>query len=404
MATSTRSNGVEHAKAQSPYEAAVLGFRNYWYPVCTSNEIGTKPTGIKFLGEPVALLRRKGKAYAIADQCAHRGTQLSLGKYEFPGTDTLTCRYHGWTFDVTNGMCVANLTEGPNSAVVGKVRVRTYPVEERKGIVWVWAGRGAPVPLEEDVPALMLRDNEVVKVRSGIKYGNWRWHAENVGGGHASMLHRDTIGLFFNQFPAHPIEPFAYNGTPEDDDGKWIFQGSKGSSQFDEYPGLGKWPRPRLWRRGLRRPRPLFGLSYFGAAIRLPGITRVMHFPMVGWFYYEWYTPVDEDHYIYFQVSTFHTRNPVKSLWEGLKYWIYGKPFKVTLFNNQDVRMVRQTTDFVKRHGMNYLTPLSMQDSLHFEWRRQANALARGEGRPEEPVAAPESEPEAEPAAAVTSA
>ena len=129
-----------------------------------------------------------------------------------------------------------------------------------------------------------------------------------------------------------------------------------------------------------------------------------MHFPMVGWFYYEWYTPVDEDHYIYFQVSTFHTRNPVKSLWEGLKYWIYGKPFKVTLFNNQDVRMVRQTTDFVKRHGMNYLTPLSMQDSLHFEWRRQANALARGEGRPEEPVAAPESEPEAEPAAAVTSA
>ena len=76
----------------------------------------------------------------------------------------------------------------------------------------------------------------------------------------------------------------------------------------------------------------------------------------------------------------------------------------MTLFNNQDVRMVRQTTDFVKRHGMNYLTPLSMQDSLHFEWRRQANALARGEGRPEEPVAALESEPEAEPAAAVTSA
>ena len=128
----------------------------------------------------------------------------------------------------------------------------------------------------------------------------------------------------------------------------------------------------------------MFGLNYFGAALRLPGITRVMHFPLTGWIYYEWYTAVDEDHYLYFQVSSLVAKNPIKRLWEGFKYLIYGKPFKVTLFNNQDVRMVGQTTNYTKRHGIDYLTRLSKQDSLHFEWRKEANTVARGEERPDQ--------------------
>jgi phenylpropionate dioxygenase-like ring-hydroxylating dioxygenase large terminal subunit len=384
------TNGATRTKPVSTYEAAALGLPNYWYPIATSRDIKEKPTAVKFQGELVALMRRNGKVYAVEDACAHRGTQLSIGKYEFPGTNTITCRYHGWTYDVTDGICVANLTEGPESAIVGKIRIRTYPIEERKGIVWIWAGKSEPVPLEEDVPALLLRDDTMVRVRQGVKYGNWRWHAENVGGGHAQMLHRDTIGLLFNQFNAHPVDPFPYQGEQDDDDAKWILQGSKGSVNYEEYPGLGKWPRPRPWRRSARRPLAMFGLNYFGAALRLPGITRVMHFPLDGWFYYEWYTAIDEDHYLYFQVSTYTSTNLLKKLWQGFNYMVYGKPFKVTLFNNQDVRMVKQTTDYTKRKGIDYLTPLSKQDGLHIEWRRQVNAFARGVEQPKEQAAAPE--------------
>ncbi|MEE8519669.1 MAG: Rieske 2Fe-2S domain-containing protein [Dehalococcoidia bacterium] len=381
MATGTRTNGNgSRARSLTAYEAAEKGFPNYWYPVAISRQIKEKPTAIKFLGEAVAIMRRHGKAYAIADECAHRGTPLSIGKNEFPDTDTIACRYHGWVYDVTNGMCVGALAEGADSDVVGKIKVRSYPLEERRGIVWLWGGKGAPVPVEKDIPSLLLNSASLVKVRQGVKYGNWRWHAENVGAGHAQMLHRDTIGLLLTQFPAHPIDPFPIHGKPEDDEGQWLFQASKGSAAYDDYPGLGRWPTPRPWRSGGRRPRPVSGLDYFGAALRLPATTRVINFPLGGWIYYEWYTPVDEDHYLYFQVSTIERKNIVSKLYSHVQYYLFGKPFKVTLFNNQDVRMVRHTTDFVKRKGMSYLTPLTKQDSFHTEWRRHASEMARGEG------------------------
>ncbi len=137
-----KKNGHEAKSAgELPFDRAVLGFRNYWYPACLSKEVTERtPKALKLLGDEIVFVRRQGSAYALTDECPHRGTRLSRGKHEFPGTPTIACRYHGWVFDVTNGACVAALTDGPDSPVVGKVRVRTYPVEERKGIVWIWMG------------------------------------------------------------------------------------------------------------------------------------------------------------------------------------------------------------------------------------------------------------------------
>jgi len=69
--------------------APEMGFREYWYPICLAREVGVKAPAVKPLGLPVALMRRNGKLYAVADECPHRGTPLSLGRYEFPGTNTL---------------------------------------------------------------------------------------------------------------------------------------------------------------------------------------------------------------------------------------------------------------------------------------------------------------------------
>ena len=167
----------QNGRGKPLYERTVLGFRNYWYPACLDKDVKErKPKAMMLLGDEVVFLRRQGKVYALADECPHRGTRLSRGKREFPDTPTISCRYHGWTYDVTNGNCVAALTDGPDSPVVGKVRVKTYPVEVRKGIVWVWMGRMAPVPLEEDVPPLVLRDDTWLNTRAKLVYGNWRYH------------------------------------------------------------------------------------------------------------------------------------------------------------------------------------------------------------------------------------
>jgi len=92
----------------------------------------------------VVFLRDEGKVYALSDQCPHRGVPLSLGRQEFPGT--WTCYYHGWTYDLKTGVLQAALTDGPDSPICGKVRVRIYPVEERAGVVWVYLGAGEAPP------------------------------------------------------------------------------------------------------------------------------------------------------------------------------------------------------------------------------------------------------------------
>ena len=49
------------------YDAAVLGFRNYWYPVTWSRRIGSKPYPFRLLGEPIMFYREQRKVYAFYD-------------------------------------------------------------------------------------------------------------------------------------------------------------------------------------------------------------------------------------------------------------------------------------------------------------------------------------------------
>ena len=103
------------------------GFRNYWYPahVVLSAEVAGR-WRCRFSASRLLFIRHQGKSFALEDRCAHRGIPLSAGRCEFPGTNTITCRYHGWTFNVADGACVAALTDGPDSPIVGKAKVKTY--------------------------------------------------------------------------------------------------------------------------------------------------------------------------------------------------------------------------------------------------------------------------------------
>ena len=390
-----------------PYDTAVLGFKNYWYPIFGAGEVGKKPRGIKVRGEEIVVMRgqKDGKVYALDNECFHRGTLLSAGRgCEFKGTNTITCGYHGWTWDLETGMCVAVLPEGVDSRVPGKVKQRSYSIEERKGIVWIWMGDMAPVPLEEDMPNLMTRDDTIVKFRHNVKYGNWRWHAENPAGGHAHMVHRDSPKMWTSR-PTPAYMPGDAE-IAEDPDGLGVNNAprpdafSKGDSDKPkaaspatvDFPGLGRWYVQPLWRRIVFWPwlRKLRSNYARGQAIHgiktgklfLPGIYRQPHFPNNGNSYYEWYVPVDEDHYDYFQVACLWGSNPVNRWWKKVWYTLYGNPSGLTMFNNQDVAWVKQTTDFTKRHDITIypMVKLAQNDVFHTRWREYANAYARGEG------------------------
>ena len=127
-----------------------VGFREYWYPCVWTKEVGRKPKNIKMLGDELVLFRGKnGKIVALNEWCPHRGARLSRGFCEFEGT--VTCPYHGYTFDET-GNCVAGLIESTESPLVNKMRTRVYPTAEWNGHRPGLDGRDRPRSLRRGPP------------------------------------------------------------------------------------------------------------------------------------------------------------------------------------------------------------------------------------------------------------
>src|SRR5258707_3098595 len=142
--------GTVVADNDDPYASTgvpELGLRNYWYPVLAGWRLRRRPKAIKLLGEDVVLYRDRGdkkngggKLYALGDRCPHRGARLSQGKCLYPGSGTITCPYHGWTYSGETGACVAKLMEGPDAPLPAQAAVQSYPVREFHGVLWVFVG------------------------------------------------------------------------------------------------------------------------------------------------------------------------------------------------------------------------------------------------------------------------
>jgi phenylpropionate dioxygenase-like ring-hydroxylating dioxygenase large terminal subunit len=107
----------------------------------------------QFLGEPLVFARAAdGTAYALRDLCPHRGIPLSEGRCR---GDSIECRFHGWRFD-TAGRCAAipSLTDA-DTLDPGRIRVKSYPVTERQGNIWVFFGDDpASAPAIPELPEI----------------------------------------------------------------------------------------------------------------------------------------------------------------------------------------------------------------------------------------------------------
>ena len=183
-----------------------LGFRNYWYPVLAAWRLRRRPESVRLLGEEVVLFRDRGRIYALRDRCAHRGARLSRGKCLYPGTGTLTCPYHGWTYSGETGRCVAKLMEGPDTAIPPEARVKSYPVRQHRGVIWLFVGDMGAVPLEDDLPECLADADAWHTISTWRTYRcNWRVLNDNLCYDlHAPFVHRNSPELVFQ-----PVFPFA---------------------------------------------------------------------------------------------------------------------------------------------------------------------------------------------------
>ncbi|KAA9166431.1 Rieske 2Fe-2S domain-containing protein [Amycolatopsis acidicola] len=332
------------------YQAAAAGFRGYWYPVAYGSHIGGKPKQITLLGEKIVLIRdggRHGTVYALKDRCPHRGVPLSEGNQQFPGT--ISCPYHGWTFDLASGDLKAAITDGPKSPICGKVTQPTYEVAERLGLVWVFVGDGEEAPpIDEHLPEELVSNAAVLGSRIQPRQGNWRFACENgYDEGHAKYLHRTSLWRMFKSMPV-------WNETRIVQRGRWIFRVQDKQYWDADFPGLGPWNNQAWYKLkppkevtnigntgGHREVDPVIAAQEFPgfASVSMPGMLRIAYPTFI---HYEFYVPVDADNHLYVGVMAEFRKGrkvlPFYAKYLGFIRWLFHGEFSA-----QDKWMVEVT-------------------------------------------------------------
>jgi phthalate 4,5-dioxygenase oxygenase subunit len=124
-------------------------FRQYWIPAMLAEELpedGCPPVRVKLLSERMIAFRDSAGKLGLTDEfCAHRGVSLWFGRNEENG---LRCPYHGWKYDTT-GQCVEVPSEPVESGYCKKIKLKSYPLVERGGILWTYMG---PPELQPALP------------------------------------------------------------------------------------------------------------------------------------------------------------------------------------------------------------------------------------------------------------
>ena len=110
--------------------------RDAWYYALPGSQLKPGEMLAKtILGGPVLLARdSEGQAFALVDICPHRGIPLRFGTFD--GRE-VECCYHGWRFNA-QGTCTAMPSVLDKQLPdLTKVCVKSYPVEEVQGGIWI---------------------------------------------------------------------------------------------------------------------------------------------------------------------------------------------------------------------------------------------------------------------------
>src|SRR5262245_12312783 len=126
---------------------------DYWYAV--EYDRAVRPGQVRetrFWNASIAIYRGEdGHLRALENRCAHRQLKLSLGEVN---GDHLVCPYHGWCYDGAGR--VARIPHDLCGRPMPSLKVRSFPVKVRYGLIWLFPGD--PALAEErcipDIPEL----------------------------------------------------------------------------------------------------------------------------------------------------------------------------------------------------------------------------------------------------------
>lgn len=119
-----------------------FAFPRGWFMVAGADEVADRPVPVRYFGEDMVLYRgESGTAHLVSAYCPHMGAHLARNATSYIIRDgqqiegeSIRCPFHGWQFG-PDGRCTAI----PYSDFVpGAARLKTWPVVERAGIIWMW--------------------------------------------------------------------------------------------------------------------------------------------------------------------------------------------------------------------------------------------------------------------------
>jgi phenylpropionate dioxygenase-like ring-hydroxylating dioxygenase large terminal subunit len=179
----------DHTSVPSSEDVA-LALRHCWQPVARLEDLKDGPQRAVLLDQPLAVfLTESGEVAVVADRCAHRGAQLSMGKVR---GDCIQCPYHGWEW-AGDGSCARIPSLADQRQIPPLARIPSYPCRVHWGLVWT--------TLEEpltDVPDVPWFDSDgwtwghgapfELPVAFGLMIENFRDVA------HFAFVHEATLG------------------------------------------------------------------------------------------------------------------------------------------------------------------------------------------------------------------
>ena len=164
--------------------------KNAWYVAALSPTVGRTLQAVKILGEAIVLYRTQDNTpVALEDACPHRKLPLSMGRIK---GDAVECGYHGLVFDCA-GRCIDAATQEriPPLAVV-----RSYPVQDRYGLLWIWMGDTGAAPLP-DIFQIDNHDNPGWNITQGdqmVCKCHYLWLVDNLlDPSHVAWVHRTSF-------------------------------------------------------------------------------------------------------------------------------------------------------------------------------------------------------------------
>ncbi len=109
---------------------------------------------------------QEGQVRALEDRCPHRGARLSLG-WNLGGS--VACWYHG--IEIDGGGTVTKVPAVSNCPLEGQKCVKSYPVEEHAGAIFLWFGDDAH---KEPAPLVLPEELVGEEYASFLCMSNWK--------------------------------------------------------------------------------------------------------------------------------------------------------------------------------------------------------------------------------------